>query len=91
MSFSSPKSKSSSHDTNLTIIVAVLFLIVTLPAVWKLVGNTLAMVGLPTEVKEVTDSEGNTCQNVPMLLNVIHALVLGLLTVCVLKWWTGRK
>ena len=40
MSFSSPKSKSSSHDTNLTIIVAVLFLIVTLPAVWKLVGNT---------------------------------------------------
>jgi hypothetical protein len=91
MSFSSPKSKSSSRDTNLTIIVAVLFLIVTLPAVWKLVGNTLAMVGLPTEVKEVTDSEGNTCQHVPMLLNVIHALVLGLLTVCVLKWWSGRK
>jgi hypothetical protein len=91
MSFSSPKSKSSSHDNNLTIIVAVLFLIVTLPAVWKLVGNTLAMVGLPTEVKEVTDYEGNTCQHVPMLLNVIHALVLGLLTVCVMKWWTGRK
>ena len=91
MSFSSPKSKLSSHDTNLTIIVAVLFLIVTLPAVWKLVGNTLAMVGLPTEVKEVTDSEGNTCQNVPMLLNLVHALVLGLLTVCVMKWWAGRK
>jgi hypothetical protein len=91
MSFSSPKSKSSSRDTNLTIIVALLFLIVTLPAVWKLVGNTLAMIGLPTEVKEVTDNEGNTCQNIPMLLNVIHALVLGLLTVCVLKWWSGRK
>ncbi len=91
MSFSSPKSKSSSRDTNLTIIVALLFLIVTLPAVWKLVGNTLAMIGLPTEVKEVTDNEGNTCQNIPMLLNVIHALVLGLLTVCVLKWWSDRK
>jgi hypothetical protein len=91
MSFSSPRSKLSSHDTNLTIIVAVLFLIVTLPAVWKLVGNTLAMVGLPTEVKEVTDSEGNTCQHVPMLLNLVHALVLGLLTVCVMKWWAGRK
>jgi hypothetical protein len=91
MSFSSPKSKSSSRDTNLTITVALLFLIVTLPAVWKLVGNTLAMIGLPTEVKEVTDNEGNTCQNIPMLLNVIHALVLGLLTVCVLKWWSGRK
>ena len=91
MSFSSPKSKSSSRDTNLTITVALLFLIVTLPAVWKLVGNTLAMIGLPTEVKEVTDNEGNTCQNIPMLLNVIHALVLGLLTVCVLKWWSDRK
>jgi hypothetical protein len=87
----SSKSSKSSSNTNLTIIVAVLFLLVTLPAVWNLVGNTLAMAGLPTEVKEVTDSEGNTCQHIPMLLNIVHALVLGLLTVCVLKWWSGRK
>lgn len=89
--FSSSKSPKSKHDTTLAIVVAVLFVIVTLPATWKLVGNTLAMVGLPTEVKEVTDSEGNTCQNVPMLLTLVHAIVLGLLTVCVLKWWTSRK
>jgi hypothetical protein len=87
----SSKSSKSSRNTNLTIIVAVLFLLVTLPAVWKAVGNTLAMVGLPTEVTEVTDSEGNTCQNIPMLLNIVHALVLGLLTVCVLNWWSSRK
>lgn len=89
--FSSKSSPKKQHDTNLAVIVAVLFVIVTLPATWKLVGNTLAMVGLPTDVKEVTDAEGNTCQNVPMLLNVIHAVVLGLLTVCVLNWWTSRK
>lgn len=85
------KSFSSKKGNTLAVVVAVLFVIVTLPATWKLVGNTLAMVGLPTEVKEVTDSEGNTCQNIPMLLNVVHALVLGLLTVVVLNWWTSRK
>lgn len=87
----SSKSFGSKKGNTLAVIVAVLFIIVTLPATWKLVGNTLAMVGLPTEVKEVTDSEGNTCQNIPMLLNVVHALVLGLLTVVVLNWWTSRK
>jgi len=88
---SSSKSFGSKNGNTLAIVVAVLFIIVTLPATWKLVGNTLAMVGLPTEVKEVTDSEGNTCQNIPMLLNVVHALVIGLLTVVVLNWWTSRK
>jgi hypothetical protein len=88
---SSGKSFGSKNGNTLAIIVAVLFIIVTLPVTWTLVGNTLAMVGLPTEVKEVTDSEGNTCQNIPMLLNVVHALVLGLLTVVVLNWWTSRK
>ena len=88
---SSGKSFSSKNGNTLAVVVAVLFVIVTLPATWKLVGNTLAMVGLPTEVKEVTDSEGNTCQNIPMLLTVVHALVLGLLTVVVLNWWTSRK
>ncbi len=85
------KSYSSKKGNTLAVVVAVLFVIVTLPATWKLVGNTLAMVGLPTEVKEVTDSEGNTCQSIPMLLNVVHALVLGLLTVVVLNWWSSRK
>ena len=89
--FSSSKSFSSKKGNTLTVVVAVLFILVTLPATWKLVGNTLAMIGLPTEVKEVTDSEGNTCQNIPMLLNIVHALVLGLLTVVVLNWWTSRK
>jgi hypothetical protein len=89
--FSSSKSFGSKKGNTLAVIVAVLFVLVTLPATWKLVGNTLAMIGLPTEVKEVTDSEGNTCQSIPMLLNVVHALVLGLLTVVVLNWWTGRK
>ena len=88
---SSSKSFGSKNGNTLAIVVAVLFIIVTLPATWKLVGNTLAMVGLPTEVKEVTDSEGNTCQNIPLLLNVVHALVIGLLTVVVLNWWTSRK
>jgi hypothetical protein len=88
---SSSKSFGSKNGNTLAIVVAVLFIIVTLPATWKLVGNTLAMVGLPTEVKEVTDSEGNTCQNIPMVLNVVHALVIGLLTVVVLNWWTSRK
>lgn len=87
----SSKSIGSKKGNTLAIIVAVLFVVVTLPATWKLVGNTLAMVGLPTEVKEVTDSEGNTCQSIPMLLNVVHALVLGLLTVVVLNWWTSRR
>lgn len=87
----SSKSIGSKKGNTLAIVVAVLFVVITLPATWKLVGNTLAMVGLPTEVKEVTDSEGNTCQSIPMLLNVVHALVLGLLTVVVLNWWTGRR
>jgi hypothetical protein len=87
----SSKSISSKKGNTLAIVVAILFIVITLPATWKLVGNTLAMVGLPTEVKEVTDSEGNTCQSIPMLLNVVHALVLGLLTVVVLNWWTGRR
>ena len=73
---SSSKSFGSKKGNTLAVVVAVLFIVVTLPATWKLVGNTLAMVGLPTEVKEVTDNEGNTCQNIPMLLNVVHALVL---------------
>ena len=89
--FSSNKSFGSKKGNTLAVVVAVLFIVVTLPATWNLVGNTLSMVGLPTEVKEVTDSEGNTCQNIPMLLNIIHAIVLGLLTVVVLKWWTSRK
>ena len=87
--FKSKSSKSKKANT-LALVVAVLFVIVTLPATWKLVGNTLAMVGLPTEVKEVTDSEGNTCQNIPMLLNLVHAIVIGLLTVVVLNWWTKK-
>lgn len=89
--FSSSKSPMSKNGNTIALVVAVLFVVVTLPATWKLVGNTLAMVGLPTEVKEVTDAEGNTCQNVPMLLSLIHAVVLGLLTVVVLNWWTSRK
>lgn len=89
--FSSSKSFGSKKGNTLAVVVAVLFIIVTLPATWKLVGNTLAMVGLPTEVIEVTDSEGNTCQNIPMLLNVVHGVVLGLLTVVVLNWWSNRK
>jgi hypothetical protein len=82
---------SKQSNTLLTLTVAFLFVIVTLPATWKLVGNTLAMIGLPTEVKEVTDSEGNTCQNVPMLLNLIHAILLGLLTGVVLNWYSKNK
>jgi hypothetical protein len=89
--FSSSKSVGSKKGNTLAVVVAVLFVLITLPAAWKLVGNTLAMIGLPTEVKEVTDSEGNTCQNIPMLLNIVHALVLGLLTVVVLNWYTSRK
>ena len=87
----SSKSFGSQKGNSLAVIVAVLFIVVTLPATWKLVGNTLGMVGLPTEVKEVTDAEVNTCQHVPLLLNVVHALVLGLLTVVVLNWWSSRK
>jgi hypothetical protein len=86
----SSKSFGSKKGNTLAVIVAVLFVVVTLPATWKLVGDTLAMVGLPTEVKEVTDSEGNTCQNIPVLLTVVHALVLGLLTVVVLNWWNSK-
>lgn len=85
------KSFNSKKGNMLAVIVAVLFIIVTLPATWKLVGNSLAMLGLPTEVKEVVDSEGNTCQNIPMMLNFIHAVVIGLLTVVVLNWWNNRK
>jgi len=72
------------------VIVTVLFVLVTLPATWNLVGNTLSMVGLPTHVTEVTDSNGQTCQNVPVLLTVVHGLVLGGLTVCLLKWWSKQ-
>ena len=86
----SSKSFGSKKGNTLAVVVAVLFVLVTLPATWKLVGDTLAMVGLPTEVKEVTDNEGNTCQNIPVLLTVVHALVLGLLTVVVLNWWNSR-
>jgi len=79
-------------DTNtLAVVIAVLFVVVTLPATWKLVGNTLAMVGLPTEVKEVNDSEGNTCQQVPMLLVLVHAVVLALLAICIAQWWSKRN
>jgi len=79
-------------DTNtLAVVIAVLFVIVTLPATWKLVGNTLAMVGLPTEVKEVNDSEGNTCQQVPMLLVLVHAVVLALLAIYVAQLWSKRN
>jgi hypothetical protein len=81
----------SKNGNTIALVVAVLFVVVTLPATWKLVGNTLAMVGLPTEVKEVTDAEGNTCQNVPMLLSLVHALVLGFLTVVVLNYLASRK
>jgi hypothetical protein len=81
----------SKNGNTIALVVAVLFVVVTLPATWKLVGNTLAMVGLPTEVKEVTDDEGNTCQNVPMLLSLVHALVLGFLTVVVLNYLASRK
>ncbi len=89
--FSSSKSPMSKNGNTIALVVAVLFVVVTLPATWKLVGNTLAMVGLPTEVKEVTDDEGNTCQNVPMLLSLVHALVLGFLTVVVLNYLASRK
>jgi hypothetical protein len=89
--FSSSKSPMSKNGNTIALVVAVLFVVVTLPATWKLVGNTLAMVGLPTEVKEVTDAEGNTCQNVPMLLSLVHALVLGFLTVVVLNYLASRK
>ena len=89
--FSSSKSPMSKNGNTIAFVVSVLFIFVTLPATWKLVGNTLAMVGLPTEVKEVTDAEGNTCQNVPMLLSLVHALVLGFLTVVVLNYLASRK
>ena len=89
--FSSSKSPMSKNGNTIALVVAVLFVVVTLPATWKLVGNTLAMVGLPTEVKEVTDAEGNTCQNVPMLLSLVHALVLGFLTVIILNYIASRK
>jgi hypothetical protein len=81
----------SKNGNTIAFVVSVLFIFVTLPATWKLVGNTLAMVGLPTEVKEVTDAEGNTCQNVPMLLSLVHALVLGFLTVIILNYIASRK
>ncbi len=85
----SPKVK---LDTNtLAVVIAVLFVIVTLPATWKMVGNTLAMVGLPTEVKEINDAEGNACQNVPMLLVLVHAVVLALLAIWVAQWWSKRN
>ena len=89
--FSSKSFSYKKGNNTLAVIVAVLFIVVTLPATWKLVGNSLAMVGLPTEVKEVVDNEGNTCQNIPMMLNFIHAIVIGLLTVVVLNWWKNRK
>ena len=88
----STKSPKVKLDTNtLAVVIAVLFVVVTLPATWKLVGNTLAMVGLPTEVKEVNDSEGNTCQQVPMLLVLIHAVVLAMLAIWVAQWWSKRN
>jgi len=88
----STKSPKVKLDTNtLAVVIAVLFVVVTLPATWKLVGNTLAMVGLPTEVKEVNDAEGNTCQNVPMLLVLIHAVVLALLAIWAVQWWSKRN
>lgn len=91
--FSSTKSyspKMNIDNRTLAVVVAVLFVILTLPVTWKLVGNLLSMVGLPTEVKEVNDSEGNTLQQVPMVLVLIHALVLSLLTVMVLNWWSKK-
>jgi hypothetical protein len=88
----SSKSPKVRLDTNtLAVVIAVLFVIVTLPATWKLVGNTLAMIGLPTEVKEVSDAEGNTCQSVPMLLVLVHAVVLALLAICVTQWYSKRN
>jgi hypothetical protein len=88
----STKSPKVKLDTNtLAVVIAVLFVVVTLPATYKLVGNTLAMIGLPTEVKEVTDTEGNTCQNVPMLLVLVHALVLALLAIWAVQWWSNRN
>ena len=87
----SSKSLSKNKNNILPIIIGVLFIVVTLPSVWKLVGNSLSSVGLPTEVREVTDAEGNTCQHIPMLLQVVHAVVLALLVLVVLKWLSDKN
>ena len=87
----SSKSLGKNKNNILPIIIGVLFVIVTLPAVWKFVGNSLSAVGLPTEVREMTDADGNTCQYIPMLLQVVHAIVLALLVLVVLKWWSGKN
>lgn len=88
----STKSPKVKLDTNtLAVVIAVLFVVLTLPATWKMVGNTLAMIGLPTEVKEVNDSEDNTCQQIPMLLVLIHAVVLAMLAICFAQWWSKRN
>lgn len=93
--FSSSKSPKSSflskHGNTLVVIIAVLFFVVTLDQSADLAGNVLAMVGLPTEVKQVHDNEGNTCRHVPMLLTVTGGIVLGLLTVATLNWWVKSK
>jgi hypothetical protein len=87
----SSKSLGKNKNNILPIVIGILFIVVTLPAVWKFVGNSLSAVGLPTEVKEVTDAYGNTCQNIPMLLQVVHAVVLALLVVVVLNWMSGKN
>jgi hypothetical protein len=93
--FSSSKSARSSflskHGYALVVIIAVLFVVVTLDQSADLAGNVLAMVGLPTEIKQVHDNEGNTCRHVPMLLTVVGGILLGLLTVAALNYWTKSK
>jgi ABC-type sulfate transport system permease component len=83
---SSRSAKMKIETQNIGVIVALLFVVVSLPITYKFVGNSLAMIGLPTEVKEIVDKDGNTCQQVPNLLIVIHAVVIALLTCVVYKW-----
>ncbi len=93
--FSSPKSKSSGflakHSVTLVVVVAMVVFICTLDPVANFAGSTLSMIGLPTEVKSITDNEGNECVYVPPVLNAIGCLVIGLIVLLVLKYWTQSK
>jgi hypothetical protein len=70
----------------LAVTIVVVFMIATLPYSYKLVGNSGAAIGLPTEVQEITDGE-DRYQNIPILLQFIHGVVVAMLVIAVAAAW----
>lgn len=66
--------------------IIVVFVLATLPYSYKLVGNSAAAIGLPTEVKEIYEDE-DRYQNIPLLLQFIHGIVVAMIVVAIAASW----